>query len=121
MKRLSMILALVAGFFSTTHAQKSADDILGKWTSEDKSRVFEIVKRGNGYDAVIQDAPSKDMIGKNQLEDLVYNDGTYKGKVYLPKKGKSYPCTVVVKSDDTLELTAKAGLISKSQTWKRVQ
>lgn len=121
MKRLLMILSLVAGSFSTTYAQKNPDDILGKWTNEDKSRVFEIVKSGNGYNAVIQEAPSKDIIGKNQLVDLLYNDGIYKGKVYLPKKGKGYPCTVVVKSDGTLELTAKAGFMSRSQTWTRVQ
>lgn len=121
MKPLLMMLVFIAGLFTAADAQTNADAVLGKWTNEDKSRVIEFIKNGDNYNAVIKEAPDNSMVGKNQLTDLVYKNGSYSGKVYLPKKGKSYPCTVSLKSNGSLELTAKAGFMSKSQIWTRVQ
>lgn len=120
-KFFSMMMLLVATVFTTAHAQTNADTILGKWTNDDKTRVIEFVKSGSSYDAIIKEAPDKSIIGKNQLTGLVYKNGSYSGKVYLPKKGKSFPCTVKLNSNGSLELSAKAGFMSKSQTWTRVK
>lgn len=121
MKPLLMILIFIAGILTAANAQTNADAVLGKWTNDEKNRVIEFVKTGDKYNAVIKEAPDNSIVGKNQLTDLVHKNGSYSGKVYLPKKGKSYPCTVSIKSDGSLELTAKAGFMSKSQTWTRVQ
>lgn len=121
MKPLLMILIFIGGLSTVAHAQTNVDTILGKWTNEDKSRVIEFIKNGSSYNAVIKKAPDESMVGKDQLTDLVYKNGSYSGKVNLPRKGKSYPCTVTIKSDGTLQLTARAGFISKSQTWTKVQ
>lgn len=121
MKPLLLIIIFFGGLLTAAHAQTNVDAILGKWTNEDKSRVIEIIKTGSSYHAVIKKAPDESVIGKDQLTGLVYRDGSYTGKVNLPKKGKSYPCTATIKSDGTLQLTASAGFISKSQTWTKVQ
>jgi len=121
MKPLLMTLIFIGGLLAVARAQTNVDTILGKWTNEDKSRVIEFIKNGSSYNAVIKKAPDESMVGKDQLTDLVYKNGSYSGKVNLPRKGKSYPCTVTIKSDGTLQLTVRAGFISKSQTWTKVQ
>jgi len=121
MKLLSLTLILLTSLFTQVFAQTDADAILGRWTNEDNTRVIEFVKTGNGYNAVIKEAPDKSVIGKNQLTGVVFSNGNYNGNVHLPKKGKSYPCTIKIKSDGTMELTAKAGFMSKTQSWVRVQ
>jgi len=116
-----MILIWVTGLLTAAYAQNNADGILGKWANEDNTRVIEFVKSGTGYEAVIRQAPDPGMVGKKQLTGVLYNNGSYAGNVLLPKKGKSFPCTLTFKADSTLELRARAGFISKQQVWARVK
>lgn len=118
-KSILALLIFAVGLLTTAYAQTNGDTILGKWTNEDKTRVLEFVKAGTGYDAIIREAPDQDLIGKKQLTRMAYSKGIYTGNVLLPKKGKSYPCTLKMKADSTMELTAKAGFMSKSQVWTR--
>lgn len=120
MKPLLMIIIFIGGLLTVAKAQTNVDAILGQWTNEDKSRVIEFIKNGSSYNAVIKKAPDNSIVGKDQLTGLVYKNGSYSGKVNVLKKGKSYPCTVSVKNDGTLQITARAGFISKSQTWIKV-
>lgn len=120
-KSILTLLIFAIGLLTTAYAQTNGDTILGKWTNEDRTRVLEFVKAGTGYDAIIRDAPDQDLIGKKQLTRMAYGNGIYTGNVLLPKKGKSYPCTLKMKADSTMELTAKAGFMSKSQVWTRVR
>ncbi|HTN45817.1 MAG TPA: DUF2147 domain-containing protein [Flavipsychrobacter sp.] len=121
MKFLSLVALLVSALFVPAKAQSGADTILGKWTNEDKTRVIEFIKSGSVYNAVIRKAPDQSVVGKNQLANLSYRDGNYNGNVLLPKKGKSYPCTLRMKDDGTMEMTAKAGFMTKSQVWTKVK
>lgn len=120
-KFFSLLVLLVTTLFVHARAQNGGDVILGKWTNEDKTRVIEFIKSGSSYYAVIREAPDQSIVGKNQLTNLSYHEGGYNGNVLLPKKGKSYPCTLRIKSDGTMELTAKAGFMSKSQVWTKVK
>ncbi|NCT73737.1 MAG: DUF2147 domain-containing protein [Chitinophagaceae bacterium] len=119
-KAVVLMLISISGMITGLSAQTSGDAILGKWTNEDKTRVIEFVKAGSGYEAIIKEAPDKSLIGVKQLTGLEYDGAGYKGQVHLPKKGKSYNCSLKVKADGLLELTAKAGIMSKSQLWKKV-
>ncbi len=120
-----LAVAIFWGNNITALAQTStptADTILGKWTNEDKTRTIEFIKNGTSYEAVIKDAPDRNIIGTKQISGLQFDGKGYKnGKVYLPKKGKTFPCTVSLKADGTMELSAKAGFMSKSQIWTRVK
>ena len=119
-KVILLMLVSISGISTAVVAQNPGDEILGKWTNEDKTRVIEFVKAGSGYEAIIKEAPDKSLIGAKQLTGLEYNGGSYKGQVHLPKKGKSYNCSLKIRADGVLELTAKVGLMSKSQLWKKV-
>lgn len=121
MKTLLMIFIFIAGLFTAAKAQTNANDILGKWSNEDKNRVLEFVQNGSTYEAIIKQAPDPSLVGQKQLTGLSFSKSSYNGKLYLPKKGKSYPCTITLNANGTMELTAKAGMMSKSQTWTRVK
>lgn len=120
-KFFSIAIFLLTAIIADAKAQSNADDILGKWTNEDKTRVLEFVKTGSDYEAVIQEAPDKTLVGKKQITGLKHNNGSYKGSLYLPKRGKILPCTLTIKSDSSLQLSAKAGFMSQSQTWTKVK
>ena len=117
-----MTMLFITGLVTlTATAQTNADDILGKWTNKDKTRVLEFVKSGNSYEAIIQEAPDKQLLGKKQLINLQYKSGTYQGSLYLPKHGKTLPCTIILNSNGTITLSAKSGFISQSQTWTKIK
>lgn len=120
MKSILVLFIFAVGVSKGSQAQTNADAVLGKWTNEDKSRVVEFVKAGSGYEAVIRAAPDPALVGKKQLTGLVFGNGKYAGIVWLPKRGKSYPCVLKMKTDTTLELTANAGFTSKSQVWTKL-
>lgn len=117
-----VLLLLLTGFIQESKAQTAnADTLLGKWTNEDRTRIIEFVKNGNVYEAIIRQAPDQDLIGQKQITKLLFNNGLYKGEVYLPKRGKNLPCTLRITSTGNLELAAKAGFVSRSQVWSRVR
>lgn len=119
-KFFSIAIFVLTALFTTAQAQTSADNILGKWTNEDKTRVLEFIKSGDNYEAIIKESQDKSLVGKKQITDLKYGNGSYKGNVYLPKRGKTFPCTLTIKSDGSLQLSAKAGFMSQSQIWTKV-
>lgn len=120
MKFLLILLILSASPATEAYAQNNADAILGKWTNDDKTRIIEFVKEGSSYHAIIRKAPDPDLLGKNQLTQLVFRQDTYNGRLWLPKKGKSYPCSLQINTHGSLEITAKAGFMSKTQAWTKL-
>lgn len=121
MKPLLLIFIFIAGFFTAAHAQTNANNILGKWINNEKDRVLEFVQKGSTYEAIIKQAPDPSLVGQKQITELSFSKSTYNGKLYLPKKGKTFPCTISLNANGTMEITAKAGMMSKSQTWTRVK
>lgn len=103
-------------------AQSSNDQILGKWTNEDKSRVIEFVKNGSSYDAVIIKAENASYIGKKQITNLKSDkNNAYKGgTLHVYQKEKTANCSAKLVSRTKLELKASVGIMSKSQVWTKV-
>jgi uncharacterized protein (DUF2147 family) len=106
MKTLAFLLLLLTTSFAP-------DTILGKWTNADKSKEIILVKNGNSYSGTSE--------GKEILQNLVYNNGSYTGNVYLPKRNQTFPCTIKLKGDDTMEITVKAGFMSRTKVWTRIK
>lgn len=106
MKSLALLLLLLTTSFAP-------DAILGRWTNADKTREITLVKNGNFY--------SGTSAGKEILQNIVYNNNTYTGKVYLPKRDQTFPCTIRLKGDDTMEITVKVGFISQTKVWTRIK
>ncbi|SFW79279.1 DUF2147 domain-containing protein [Chitinophaga sancti] len=106
MKTLALLVLLITTSFTP-------DTILGKWTNPDKNKELTLVKNGNIYTGTAE--------GKDILQNLVYNNGTYTGKVYLPKRNKTFPCTIILKGNDTMEIKVQAGFVSQTKVWTRVK
>jgi uncharacterized protein (DUF2147 family) len=106
MKTLALLLLLISSSFSP-------DSILGKWTNADKSKELILAKNGDTYTGTSE--------GKEILQHLVYNNGSYTGKVFLPKRNQTFPCTITLKGDDTMEITVKAGFMSQTKVWTRIK
>lgn len=107
---------------TSIYAQASNDQILGKWTNEDKSRVIEFVKNGSYYDAVIIRSVNVSYIGKKQITNLKSDkDNAYKGgTLHVYQKGKTASCSAKLVNGTKLELKASNGFMYKSQVWTKV-
>lgn len=120
MKRLVFALATLlisVGAFS----QSVADEILGKWTNQDQTRIIEFVKNGSTYDAVVRKAENTEVVDKKQITGLTANGKkNYKnGVIHILQKGKTVNCKAELIDEDKLEIKASKGMISKSQVWTR--
>jgi hypothetical protein len=123
LKAVTLIAALFVMTLSTFAQQPDIGDaILGKWINEGKDRTIEFVKEGNEYIAVIVVAEDKTLIGKKQITDLLWDGKAYKeGKLHAIKKDKSFPCSVVIKTETAIEISVKMRFMSGSRTWTKVE
>lgn len=106
MKTLALLFLLISTSFTP-------DTILGKWANSDKTKELTLVKNGNTYTGTSE--------GKEILQHLVYNNGSYAGKVYLPKRNQTFTCKITLKGNDTMEITVKVGFISQTKVWTRIK
>lgn len=143
MKRIAFLLITL--LFST-HVLLAQDKILGNWLSEEKDGRIEIYKTGDKYfgklvwgkDLVETDGktPRKDrtdtknsdpklrsrpLLGLVLLTNFTYDDGEWSGgKIYDPKSGKTYSCTMKMKGDK-LEIRGYVGvsMFGRTTVWTR--
>ena len=117
-------LIFLFSLFSLIHLNNPAgltNDLAGKWTNDDKNRVLEFVEKDNIYEAIIKKADDASLIGKKQMSDLKKDkNGNYSGTLHVIKKDKELPCIVTIINDNTLEIKATYGLMSKTQKWHRL-
>lgn len=99
----------------------TADDIVGEWMDDEKSKRIKITKSGTVYEGTITNAAKTELIGKKIITNMVYADGTYTGKIYLPKRDTYLDCTATMKDKNTLVLKGSAGFVSKETTWTRLK
>ncbi|WP_440134950.1 DUF2147 domain-containing protein [Chitinophaga sancti] len=143
MKRIAFLLITL--LFST-QVLLAQDKILGNWLSEEKDGRIEIYKTGDKYsgkliwgkDLVEADGktPRKDrtdtknndpklrsrpLLGLVLLTNFTYKDGEWSGgKIYDPKSGKTYSCTMKLKGEK-LEIRGYVGIsmFGRTTVWTR--
>jgi len=143
MKRIAFLLITL--LFST-HVLLAQDKILGNWLSEEKDGRIEIYKTGDKYfgklvwgkDLVEADGKtpikgrtdtknsdpnlrSRPILGLVLLTNFTYKDGEWSGgKIYDPKSGKTYSCTMKLKGDK-LEIRGYVGIsmFGRTTVWTR--
>lgn len=143
MKRIAFLLITLLFSTQVLFAQ---DKILGNWLSEEKDGRIEIYKTGEKYfgklvwgrDLMEADGktPRKDrtdaknsdpalrsrpILGLVLLTNFTYADGEWSGgKIYDPKSGKTYSCTMKLKGDK-LEIRGYVGLsmFGRTTVWTR--
>lgn len=132
MKRviLSMVLVLVA---LTGYSQ----DVLGKWLTEAGDAKVEIYEAGGklkGKIVWLQKGPetkdihnndeklrSRKLMGVNILSGLKKKQDKWEGgRIYNPKNGKDYKCSIWL-DGDKLKVRGYIGFLFETQTWKRAQ
>ena len=115
------------------------DAILGEWLSEEKDGKVLIFKQGEKYFGKVvwgkssgkkdeknpdHSLRNKDIIGSTILKDFSFKGKSWEGgSVYDPNNGKSYSCTMKLKSNDELEIRGYIGisLLGRSTVWTRVK
>jgi uncharacterized protein (DUF2147 family) len=125
-------------------AQKK-DDILGKWVNPTGEGQIEIYKRADKYFGKLAwikepndekgkpkldsknpqaNLRSKTILGLEILKNFVFEDDKWTdGSIYDPQTGKTYSCTLSIKSNGQLNIRGYVGisLIGRSESWKRVK
>jgi uncharacterized protein (DUF2147 family) len=130
---MKKILASMALMLIT--ASGYAQDFLGKWVTEAGDAQVEIYKAGdkvNGKIVWLQKGPetkdihntdeklrSRKLMGVNILSGLTKKKDKWEGgKIYNPKNGKNYKCSIWLEGKE-LKVRGYIGFLYETQTWKR--
>ena len=142
MKTKLLIILFIFPFFLSAQVKTGADKIIGVYLTEIKYGKVEIYRKGNKYFGKIvwikkpldkNGKPLKDTnnpiqtLKKNPLlnlvtlSDLTYHNGEWSGgKIYDPKNGKTYDCTLWFENGK-LKLRGYVGWFYDTKTWTRVK
>mgnify|MGYP006176907449 FL=1 len=148
MKRFALLTTTILAtlvFFSFSAAQDEADAIVGVWKNGEGTGMVRIYKNGDKYQGKIVwlKEPNDPETGKPKLDKnhpdesvrsrpvlgLVNSWGfEYKGKklwddgkIYDPKNGNTYDCTMKLKDQNSLEVRGYIGvsIIGRTDVWTR--
>lgn len=145
MQKLALSIILFLSSLITFAQNSDADKIIGEWLNEDKDGKIEIYKTGNSYfgkiiwgNSIFEDDgqtltkdvknPDEKLKQRNILNMVVLSDFIYaedvwdNGKIYDPKSGKTYNCTMKLK-DNKLEIRGYVGisLLGHSTYWEKAE
>ena len=112
-----------------------AQDILGKWLTEAGDAQVEIYQNGDQLNGKIvwleKGSETKDihnsdaklrnrkLMGVNILSGLTKKKDKWEGgKIYNPKNGKNYKCSIWLDGNE-LKVRGYIGILYETQTWKR--
>jgi uncharacterized protein (DUF2147 family) len=115
-------------FSGTLWAQTDpgSDAIVGVWLNPDNGVKVGTYKDHDRYYGKINEfangkSPDGQVnVGTLLLKDLAYSDKHWTGQIYAPKRGTDYPVTITLPDSGTMELKVKAGMFSRTLTWKKV-
>lgn len=123
----------------------NADAIVGFWKTGDSKAIVEIYKQGDKYFGKIvwlaepndpetgkpkvdkknedEKLRTRPILGLVNLRDFKFikNKLWEEGKIYDPKSGEDYSCTIRLIDDNTIEVRGYVGisLFGRTDTWKR--
>lgn len=110
MNKFKILLLMIFSTISVSvFAQKTADDFIGKWKTQDEGAIINIVKKNGkiaGYD------PN----GKTVIWNFTVSDGKWKVDLYDSRKDMTATGEVVLQGDK-LKIVAKKGFITKTMFW----
>lgn len=148
-KNLTLFTLLILALSVYAQNKKNpADNIFGKWMSQEKTGVIEISKRGaKFYGKLVWIRDSIDVGTKHLKKDKqnpitglrdrylkgleiltsfqYVGNNTYKeGEIYDPKEGKTYSCKMTLSENgQSLDIRGFIGisLLGKTETWTRIK
>ena len=130
MRKILFLLALML-----IAAEGFAQDILGTWVTESGDAQVEIYQSGNTVNGKIvwlekgpettdshntdEKLRSRKLMGVNILSGLTKKKDKWEGgKIYNPKNGKNYKCSIWLEGNE-LKVRGYIGFLYETQTWKR--
>lgn len=145
MKKLQ--LALLSLLFTVCAWANNPDAIIGFWRTGDGKAIVQIYKSGDKYNGKIvwlqepndpetgkpktdtknsdETLRSRKILGMENLRGFSFiKKGLWEeGKIYDPKGGEDYSCTIKMLDDNTVEVRGYVGisLFGRTDTWKRQQ
>lgn len=148
LKSFLLLFALIVFAIPVSFAQEyQADDVLGIWLNADEDAHIEITKKGNKYYGKLvwlkfptddetgkpkvdkhnpdESLRSRPTLGLEMLSDFEYTDENKwsNGKIYNPKKGKTYKCYMKFVKEGKLKIRGYIGVsvIGKTTYWTKVK
>ncbi len=143
-------VAIFLGLFSILmiphmlSAQSSADQIVGKWYTEENKSLIEINKKGdkyygrivwlknpnedNGEPKLDKDNPDENLrtrpiLGMEIMTGLEYDEDNEweDGEIYDPESGNTYSCMVTLTTPDKIDMRGYIGfsLFGRTTVWTR--
>ncbi len=132
-------------FAITSYAQTEGDQIIGVWKNGEGTGMIKIFRNGEKYQGKIvwlkepvDPSTGKEKLDKNNPDETAHSrpviglvntwgfdysgDKIWEnGKIYDPKNGNTYNCTIKMKDNNTLEVRGYIGisLIGRTDTWTR--
>lgn len=141
-RSIALMLLASCVAWTSTPAQAQDDAIAGTWLTDAADSKIEIAKNADSYtgkvvwlrqpqrngkpaiDAKNEDPAqrSRPIMGLLVLSGIsAAGDGLWRGTLYSPQKGRSYPVELSVAKDGRLDLKVKSGMLSKHVLWTRTQ
>lgn len=114
-------LALLLVFALVTSPAVAVADVPmeGRWNTGDEGGVVEVYEKdGAIYGRLVAAENDEAPIGVLILRDFQRDDGTWTGRVYSPRRKRTYPAQLRLEGSK-LVIRVRAGLISKTLTWTR--
>ena len=139
-ERVSLSFAILAAGLLVIPSQAfAAEEINGRWVTEDRDAVVEIEKCGNttcgriarflvnppdGADQRDINNPDtslrrRKLLGLPILTQFRVDDDEWRGKIYDPNRGRAFRSVVRRTGVNTLEVKGCFGFICQTQTWQR--
>ena len=132
---MKKIICMMAFAFATLAGY--SQDITGKWVTEAgdaQVEIYEANGKVNGKIVWLQKGPdtkdihntdeklqSRKLMGVNILSGLTKKKDKWEGgRIYNPKNGKNYKCSIWPEGDK-LKVRGYIGFLYETQTWKRAQ
>jgi uncharacterized protein (DUF2147 family) len=145
-KNMLALMAFISfTFLSATAQVNTADAIVGFWKTGDGKAIVEVFKQADKYSGKIiwlaepndpetkkpkvdkknedEKLRTRPIIGMVNLRDFKFIKTKLweDGKIYDPKSGEDYSCTIKMTDDNTIEVRGYVGisLFGRTDTWKR--
>ncbi len=134
-------VAMLAGMTFLAAPAAAADDISGRWITEDRDGIVEIQQCGNttcgrlvrflitpndGQDQ--RDIYNPDdslknrrLLGLPVLTQFREEDDLWRGRIYDPNTGKTYRSVIRRTGANTIEVRGCIGPFCQAQTWRRAR
>ncbi len=144
MKKIFALILSFGFYLSATAQSFKADDLIGIWKTGEGTAMVKIYKNGEKYQGRIvwlkepNDKDGKPKTDVNHPDEKVHTrpivglintwDFTYKepnewenGKIYDPKNGKTYSCTITMTSINTIDVRGYIGVsvFGRTDSWTR--